>query len=263
MRNSTIRWAAAGLVAVIGASVLSSAMAAGPPERMLAHDVYFTLKDRSEEASAKLVAGCQKYLSDHPGTVWFAAGPIVAEHEREVNDRGFDVALHIVFKNKAAHDKYQDAPKHHEFIEECGDLWESVRVFDSWLDVSGHGELTVDRRRPDRVKMPRLPDPAALFAGMIQGKVAAKLDGQIVVDVEKVTRVWKTNKAKNPESLLGQKVLVRASKEGGRYAKRVAQFLDGLKVGESVTLDVAHKDKGEALTILELTEEQRKRLEQP
>ena len=40
----------------------------------------------------------------------------------------------------------------------------------------------------------------------------------------------------------------------------MARFLDGLKVGETVELDVAHRGEGEALTILELTEQQRARV---
>ena len=42
----------------------------------------------------------------------------------------------------------------------------------------------------------------------------------------------------------------------GDNARRVARFLRSLASGETVTLDVAHKE-GEALTVLELTEEQR------
>lgn len=232
-----------------------------PSRRMLAHDVYFTLKDRSEAAKEELVAGCKKYLADHAGTVWFAAGVLVTEHGRDVNDRNFDVALHIVFKNKASHDKYQDAPRHHRFIEEYKEHWETVRVFDSWLDVSSQGEVMAAPDRPDHAKKPRLPDPAASFAGMIRGKVAAKYDSEVVVAVEKVTRVWRTSKAENPKALEGKSVLVGSSKEDNRYARLAARFIAALKPGETVTLDVAHKGKGEALTILELTDEQRARVD--
>jgi len=233
--------------------------AAEPGARMLAHDVYFTLKDHSPEAKAKLVAGCKKHLADHPGTVWFAAGPIVEEHQREVNDRGFDVALHIVFQDKASHDKYQDAPAHHKFIEEYQESWETVRVFDSWLDASSHGEIMAQPDRPGQAAKLALPDPACCFAGMIQGKVVAKHDGQIVVAVDKVPRVWRASKAQDPQALVGKKVAVRGSKQEGRYAQLVTRFLADLKPGETVTFDVAHKGEGEALTVLELTEEQRER----
>ncbi len=136
--------ALAGLLAPSG---IPACTASEPGERMLAHDVYFTLKDKSEDAKQRLVAGCMKYLSDHPGTVWFAAGSLAEEHQRDVNDRDFDVALHIVFKDKASHDEYQDAPGHHKFIEEYKANWERVRVFDSRLEVSFHGEITAEQER--------------------------------------------------------------------------------------------------------------------
>src|SRR5947209_6123180 len=85
---------------------------------MLSHDVYFSLKDNSPKARQALVDACKKYLSKHPGEVFFAAGTVVDELKREVNDRDFDVALHIVFQDLAAHDKYQDAERHKQFIDE-------------------------------------------------------------------------------------------------------------------------------------------------
>jgi hypothetical protein len=98
---------------------------------MIGHMVYFKLKDRSADAKAKLVAACDKYLEEHDGVVFYAAGVIGEGFKREVNDRDWDVGLHIVFKNKAAHDKYADHPEHLKFIEENKSTWDKVRVFDS------------------------------------------------------------------------------------------------------------------------------------
>ena len=70
---------------------------------MLSHNVFFTLKDGSDAAADRLVAACRKYLKDHPGVVFFAAGTLAPEFQRPVNDRGFQVALHVVFTDKAAH----------------------------------------------------------------------------------------------------------------------------------------------------------------
>jgi hypothetical protein len=98
---------------------------------LIAHNVYFSLKDNSPTETKKLVDACKKYLSGHPGEVFFAAGTLVKELDRPVNDRDFDVALHIVFKDRAAHDKYQDAPRHKQFIDENRANWKKVRVFDS------------------------------------------------------------------------------------------------------------------------------------
>ena len=76
---------------------------------------------------------CKKYLQKHPGEVFFAAGNRAEHLKREVNDRDFDVSLHIVFKDKAAHDKYQDDKRHKQFIAENKDNWKTVRVFDSLI----------------------------------------------------------------------------------------------------------------------------------
>ena len=46
----------------------------------------------------------------------------------------FDVALHIVFKDMASHDKYQEAKRHQQFIDENKDNWKKVRVFDSVVE---------------------------------------------------------------------------------------------------------------------------------
>jgi hypothetical protein len=100
---------------------------------MLAHMVFFTLKDKTSQNREKLAAACRKYLSDHAGTVYFSAGARAEEFDREVNDREFDVALHVVFKDKAAHDTYQDHPRHIEFINENRASWAEVRVFDSYV----------------------------------------------------------------------------------------------------------------------------------
>jgi hypothetical protein len=99
---------------------------------MLAHSVYFTLKDRSPAAAAKLVAGCREHLTGHPGTRAFAVGTC-ADYDRQVNDRDYDVALVIVFESHAAHDTYQTADRHERFIAEHATSWAKVRVFDAYL----------------------------------------------------------------------------------------------------------------------------------
>jgi hypothetical protein len=110
------------------------AQAADQADRKLAHDVYFTLKDNSDAAKAKLVAACKKYLNDHPGTLWFGVGTRGKEFNRPVNDQEYDVSLHVGFQNKDAHDKYQKAERHLKFIEENKETWKKVRVFDSYLE---------------------------------------------------------------------------------------------------------------------------------
>lgn len=101
---------------------------------MLAHNVFFTLHDDSHEAAETLVAACRKYLKDHPGVVFFAAGRLADELQRPVNDLDFHVALHVVFDGREAHDQYQQAAAHLQFIEEQKHNWKQVRVFDSHVE---------------------------------------------------------------------------------------------------------------------------------
>lgn len=100
---------------------------------MLAHTVYFTLKDNSAENTLKLVSACQKYLSDHAGTIFYGAGTRGEEFQRDVNVQDYDVALVIVFTGKEAHDAYQVSEKHQAFIAENRDNWKSVCVYDSYV----------------------------------------------------------------------------------------------------------------------------------
>ena len=39
----------------------------------------------------------------------------------------------VVFANQAAHDAYQDAPLHNQFVAENKATWKNVRVFDSFV----------------------------------------------------------------------------------------------------------------------------------
>jgi hypothetical protein len=102
---------------------------------MLAHIVYFTLKEPTPARRQELIDACKKYLTDYPGMVHFSVGTLADKYARAVNDREFDVALHMVFTDEAAHDTYQVAPRHNQFIKEQESGWAKVRVFDSIVDV--------------------------------------------------------------------------------------------------------------------------------
>lgn len=97
---------------------------------MLAHNVFFTLRDGSPDMRARLIAACREHLSGHPGTRFFGCGTL-SDLDRPVNDREFHVALHVVFENRAFHDAYQKDGRHLRFIRENEANWARVRVFDS------------------------------------------------------------------------------------------------------------------------------------
>lgn len=105
-------------------------------DRPLIHNVFFALADGSEERIASLTNACHKYLTNHPGVIFFAAGPLASELDRPVNIRDFHVGLTIAFASKADHDAYQVAPRHEEFIAEQKQYWSHVRVFDNYDGVA-------------------------------------------------------------------------------------------------------------------------------
>lgn len=114
-----------------------SARTAGP---RIGHMVYFKLKDGTPAAREKLVASCDKYLAGQDGVAFYSAGVVAEGFKQEVNDRDWDVALHVVFDGKAAHDKYQVHPDHVKFVAENKDTWAKVRVFDSELAAAKTGK---------------------------------------------------------------------------------------------------------------------------
>jgi quinol monooxygenase YgiN len=116
----------------------AAAPKAGP---MIGHMVYFTLKESTPEAREKLVAACDKYLANHAGVLFYSAGPVSDELKNPFGDRDWDVALHLVFEDKAAHDRYDAHPDHQKFIAENKDAWAKVRVFDSALKAVKGGQM--------------------------------------------------------------------------------------------------------------------------
>jgi len=124
-------------IAALASLLLLAPLASRAQEnpKAVAHDVYFSLNDASQAARSELLAACQKYLTGHEGTLFFSVGVVAADLARPVNDRDFDVALHITFANRAAHDAYQEHARHKQFIAELQKNWKRVRVLDSMVEV--------------------------------------------------------------------------------------------------------------------------------
>ena len=125
------KFALAALVAISLTSVVANrTLSDDNPKRLYSHDVYFELKDKSPEVKKAFVAACKKYLSKHPGTVFYAAGER-ADRSGNVYDREFDIALHIVFDSKESCDRYAASADHKQFVGENLKHMAKVRVFDA------------------------------------------------------------------------------------------------------------------------------------
>jgi hypothetical protein len=116
------------------ATLSASRSTAASKSAPLAHIVFFTLAESNDANRAKLIEACKKYLAGHEGLVYFGVGVNAPEYDRAVNDRDYDVALHLVFETAKHQDAYQTHPRHLKFVEECKGLWKQVRVFDSRLE---------------------------------------------------------------------------------------------------------------------------------
>lgn len=99
----------------------------------LAHMVYFSLEDNAPAEIDRFIDEMKTYLDGHPGLEYFSCGRLNVELSRPVNDKDFDVCLNTVFADRDAHDVYQTAPRHLEFIDRNKAKWKQVRIFDSDL----------------------------------------------------------------------------------------------------------------------------------
>ena len=97
----------------------------------LMHNVFFTLNDKSAASVKKMLDACKKYLTVQPGIVSFACGSRDESLTREVNAQDWEIGLHVLFKDRAAHDAYQNDAMHDQFIAENKPNWAKVQVFDS------------------------------------------------------------------------------------------------------------------------------------
>lgn len=90
------------------------------------------------------------------------------------------------------------------------------------------------------------------FRGCLFGKIAEKNDdkGTFVLEVQKVGRVWKQNRAENAEAAVGKTVPVELHRES-RLVGRHRETLQGLNNGDAVEVEVFHVRDG-VLSVMEL-----------
>ena len=131
--NTLHRIVAASLAVLLVGAVLPAADTKQAADPQLAHSVIFTLKDQSAKSREGFVAICDKYLTSHKGAVSYTCGTIAEDVKEPVSDREFDVAMHVVFEDKAALAEYLKSERHNQFVAAIKDKIAKVRVFDSYL----------------------------------------------------------------------------------------------------------------------------------
>ena len=96
-----------------------------------AHTVYFWLKHPDSQKDRKAFeTSLQKFLNNsrYAKTKFIGRPPKAI---RNVVDGSFTYSLIVTFESAEAQQKYQDEAPHKLFIEESGDLWSKVIVYDS------------------------------------------------------------------------------------------------------------------------------------
>jgi hypothetical protein len=83
---------------------------------MFSHVVIFWTDPTNPAAADELLAGCHKYLKNIPGVLHYHAGKMVGS-PRPVVEQSYQVALNLVFPDKATQDVYQAHPEHVTFVE--------------------------------------------------------------------------------------------------------------------------------------------------
>jgi len=83
---------------------------------MFSHVVIFWTDTKRPGGADELLAGVNRYLKNIPGILHFHAGKMAPSH-RAVVDQSYQVALNLVFPDKATQDEYQMHPQHLEFVE--------------------------------------------------------------------------------------------------------------------------------------------------
>ena len=83
---------------------------------MFSHIVILWTDPAKHDAIDQLLAGAERLLRPIPGIVAFHAGKMVSS-PRPVVDQSYQVALNVIFKDKAGQDSYQLHPLHVEFVQ--------------------------------------------------------------------------------------------------------------------------------------------------
>jgi len=129
-------WAKAALVAALGAAGGAAAVGGLTRERdaeVVAHTVYFTMKESTRENIDKCIAACKKYASKHEGLILFACGERAEPPAMPISDKDFHVAQVLIFTSREALEKYSKSEDRQKFVAEGRPLWSKVRVFETNL----------------------------------------------------------------------------------------------------------------------------------
>ena len=96
------------------------------------HVVFFWLKEPGNmESRKKFEFEFRTFIENVPEISSYHMGTPSDTPDRDVVDKSFTYSLLTTFKTREDYSVYADHPLHLKFIENAGDLWEKVVVYDS------------------------------------------------------------------------------------------------------------------------------------
>jgi hypothetical protein len=84
-----------------------------------------------------------------------------------------------------------------------------------------------------------VPEALQGFRGMLIGEITKKGKHEFIIEVVKITRTWKPNRAENPQAAVGKKVVCELWPEGRLYEQH-CRTLAELKPGDRVLVEPFH-----------------------
>lgn len=99
-------------------------------EKATIHHVFFWLKNPGDGTARKRFEEGLNMLITIPEIKMSHVGRALPS-DRDVVDDSFTYSYLAVFENPEDQDRYQTHPVHLKFIDEYGDLWERVQVYDA------------------------------------------------------------------------------------------------------------------------------------
>jgi regulator of replication initiation timing len=109
-------------------------------------------------------------------------------------------------------------------------------------------EREVRRRRLER-RESDLPAGMIGFRGVLVGRIIRKLDRGFVLKVEKVDRIWESNRADRPEAAVGKELIINI-REDEELSSSFLDTLRALETGQRVLVEAFHFG-GNSLVVVE------------
>ncbi|MGB1124673.1 MAG: hypothetical protein ACPG4Q_05655, partial [Phycisphaeraceae bacterium] len=95
-----------------------------------------------------------------------------------------------------------------------------------------------------------VPDALKGFRGMMIGELVEKGENEFVFRVQKIKRVWKKNKAENPEQAIGKTVTLSLANLIKHHEEKIRKNYAGLKSGDMIEVE-AFDEGGNKLFVKE------------